>query len=241
MPQANVFQSMNEAFGTLQGFDEQRTRNRAGRMYAKGDPRAASNALAQGGMIEDAAVLDTNIQRREQMMSEEQREAAAARTDFMLRGVEMLRQIPAEERPRAMQQMAPTLSQLFPPEVVQQLMQGDMSDRGLEAFRAALGGEAERLQLFNTRQGVVGVNPRSGDANMLFEAPDDPTAPPGYRWTEDNNLEAIPGGPADPGVVGRVAASRRAPRQGGGSGGQRSSGGQRQSAPSRPSRPWERF
>lgn len=239
MAQANPFEAMQGARNALDGYWTDRTMTRAGRAYSGGDPQGAANALAEGGMVAEAASLEGATARRDATQAEAEREAMASRADFLLRGVQMLRQIPYERRREAFGQLAPALQQMLPPEVVQQLSAADMTDQALNAFATSLGAEAERLQLFNTRQGVVGVNPRTGDANMLFEAPDDPTAPPGYRWTDDNNLEAIPGGPADPRVVGARAAAGRAPR--GGGGGQRQPSGQGQPAPARTSRPWERF
>lgn len=43
-----------------------------------------------------------------------------------------------------------------------------------------------------------------------WRPPERPTAPPGYRPTQDGGLEPIPGGPSDPTAAERLAAARRA-------------------------------
>lgn len=241
--QANPFDAMSQSFNVLQGAWDQGTRNQAGRAYAEGDARGASNALARGGMVQEAADLDYRGQQREGLISDQERAAASERTTILMRGVQALQTVPYEQRAQVWEQIAPSLEGLMPPEIIQQLGAADKSDQNLSAFGAAIGQEAERLQLFSTRDGIVGVDPR-GEARMVHEvAPEEPNAPAGYRWTADGALEVIPGGPADPRVVGARAAAGRAParpRSSGGGGGSRPSGGSAPaSAPAR--KPWERF
>lgn len=235
MAQANVFNAMNQSRNVLDDFWADRTSMQAGRAYADGDENGAVNALASGGMVGDAVELEERFARRDASQAEASREEQAARADFMLRGVEMLRQIPYEQRGQAFQQLRPALVQMLPPEVIQQLSGADMSDESLSAFATALGAEAEQLQLFNTPQGVVGVNRRSGESRVIHERPEQPRdAPQGYRWTEDDRLEPIPGGPADPAQAGRLSGARRAPAGGARAGSQSARGG---AQPSRSSLP----
>lgn len=235
--QANPLNALNQMYGTLQAFDQDRTRTRAGRAYAGGDARGASSALAEGGLVQEAADLDYRGAQQERIASEQEIEAASQRATVLMRGVQALQQVPYEQRQQVWQQLAPSLSGLMPPEIIQQLEQADKSDQNLAAFGAALGQEAERLQLFQTRAGdIIGVNPTTGDNRVVYDGPEQaPDAPNGYRWTADGSLEAIPGGPADPRVTSSLAASRRAPPRGrsGGSSG----GGSRPAAPSRPATP----
>lgn len=233
--QANPLNALNQMYGTLQAVGDDRTRTQAGRAYAGGDARGAANALASGGLAQEAADLEYRGQQREGLISDQEREAAADRTTALMQGVAALQGVPYEQRGQVWQQIAPMLDGLMPPEIIQQLGSADMSDQNLAAFGAAIGQEAERLQLFQTRAGdIVGVNQRTGDNRVVYDGPEpDPTAPAGYRWTADGALEAIPGGPADPRVAGGLAASRRAPPRARSSGGSRPSGGPRPSAPAR--------
>lgn len=227
MTQANPLNAMGQMFGTLQGFSEQRARNQAGRAYAGGDARGAANALASGGLSQEAAELEYAQTRREALLNEQERAQAEQRVTFLRRGVSALQAVPYEQRNQAFDQLAPQLEPLVGPEVMAQLRAADKSDAALAAFGAAIGQEAQRLQLFQTRQGdIVGVNPQTGEQRMVYDGPEQtPDAPNGYRWTADGSLEAIPGGPADPRVAGGLAASRRAPSRGSSGGGSRRSGG----------------
>lgn len=245
--QANPFTAMGQSFNALQGAWDQRTRNQAGRAYASGDRQGAANALAQGGMSEEAASLEYRGQQREALISAEERRAAEMTTTAMLRGVEALKGVPYEQRNQYFEQMAPVLAQVLPPEVIENLRGADKSDQALGMFGTALGAEAERLQLFQQANGgdIVGVSQTTGRERSRIQGPGPaPQAPPtGYRNLPDGSMEAIPGGPADTSVVARRAAAGRAPprgRSGGGSRGGSSSGAPAAAAtPSR--RPWERF
>lgn len=57
--QANVFDAFGRSYNALQGAWDQRTRNQAGRAYAAGDLAGATNALASGGMLEQAGAMRT--------------------------------------------------------------------------------------------------------------------------------------------------------------------------------------
>ena len=59
--QANVFDAFGQAYNALQGAWDQRTRNQAGRAYAAGDMEGATNALASGGMFEQAGAMRTQL------------------------------------------------------------------------------------------------------------------------------------------------------------------------------------
>jgi hypothetical protein len=63
-------------------------------------------------------------------------------------------------------------------------------------------------EFYNTRDGVVRVG-QDGMGELVYQSSQE--APTGYRYGEGGNLEYIPGGPADPRVMGAAAASRRAP------------------------------
>lgn len=213
----------------------QRTRRQAGNALAGGDYAGASNALLQGGMLQEGLTVQ-NAERSRQTADREQQRTA------ILAVVTGLRHLPPEQRAAQLQAIAPRLSVYgVTPEQLATVTPQDLSDQGLDSLIATMGGEVPRAQAFNTRDGIVERDPYGGGYNMAYEVEQEPNAPQGYRWTADGALEAIPGGPADPRVAGGLAASRRAPpRPRSGGGGSRPSGGSaRPAAPSR--KPWERF
>lgn len=211
---------------------DRRTMQQAGNALASGDTRSAIDTFNRAGMIGEAGAI-------EQRNVAEKTQHRAAQQAAVISGATGLLYVPPEQRMQTFRQrIAPVLRQTGVPEdAIARVADGDLSDETLRGLIRSLGGEIEGTQTFNTRQGVIERDPYRGDYQMGFEVEQDPNAPPGYRWTEDNNLEAIPGGPADPSVVGRVAASRRAPRQVGGQRSSGQSGGQRQSAPRAPFNP----
>lgn len=76
--QADPFDAMGRSFNALQGAWDQGTRNQAGRAYAGGDVTGATNALAQGGMLGEAAVMRTH-QRTEETRARAGQTAEALR------------------------------------------------------------------------------------------------------------------------------------------------------------------
>ncbi|MGA7712488.1 MAG: hypothetical protein WCA81_11345 [Rhizomicrobium sp.] len=57
--------------------------------------------------------------------------------------------------------------------------------------------------------GVAGFDPRTGQPVSNFQAP--PSAPLGYRYDGNGNLQYIPGGPANPSQAGSLAGASRVP------------------------------
>jgi hypothetical protein len=78
--QANVFDAFGKSYNALQGAWDQRTRNQAGRAYAAGDMAGATNALASGGMLEQAGAMRT------QMRADEGRTRGASMTGALRSG-----------------------------------------------------------------------------------------------------------------------------------------------------------
>jgi len=103
---------------------------------------------------------------------------------------------------------------------------GSLSDAGdVLNFAKAAKPEPVNPQILNTRRGIFQYTPGQG-LSPLQEFEDEQNAPVGYRWRGEQ-LEYIPGGPADPHVAGGLAGARRAPPR------------PRQSAA--PSGPWQRY
>jgi len=76
-----------------------------------------------------------------------------------------------------------------------------------EGTLAALAG-APKYQYQRAADGsIISVNSITNEAETVYEGT--PRAPSGYQYGEDGALTYIPGGPADPDVVGRQAGVRR--------------------------------
>lgn len=219
------------------GMRENRNAREIGGLLQAGDTQGAVDYAYGQGDIRTAGAL-------QRQLSDQEKAEAEQRVEVLSGGVRALLSVPAEQRPQVLAQLEPQLAGIFDPGTLSQLRTADLSDQSLQAFGAALGVEAQRLQLFQTRSGdIVGVNPTTGEQSVVYDGPEPtPQAPNGYRWTQEGALEAIPGGPADPRVAGGLAASRRAPPRGSSGGSRRSGGSSRPAAPAAPSRkPWERF
>lgn len=227
---SNPWDSFQQGMMTGQRFGsdlrERRNAREIGGMMSSGDVEGARGLAYQQGDLRTGQAIDRQL-------SEAERAQAERRTEALAGGIRYLRTVPADQRPQAFAQMRGQLGAIFEPELLDQLAGADMSDQALNAFGAALGEEATRMQLFQTRSGdIVGVNPASGDNRVIYDGPEQQEAAPnGYRWTAEGSLEAIPGGPADTSVVSARAAAGRAPPRGRSSGGGRSGGAPR-AAPS---------
>lgn len=230
--QANPFDAMGQSFNALQGAWDQGTRNQAGRAYASGDQRGAANALAEGGMPQDAADLEYRGQQREALLSAEDRHMVEARTTALMRGLQALQGVPYEQRNQVFEQMAPMLAEIMPPDAIAQLRTADKSDAALGAFGTALGAEAERLQLFQLPNGgdIVGVSQATGRERSRIAGPGPDPLDQEYRRAQIDAQRALTGQRQ---TSASVAQSRES-RQGRGSsgGGSRSSGGSIAPSPS---------
>lgn len=235
--QANPFNAMGQSFNALQGAWDQGTRNQAGRAYAGGDARGAANALATGGLVQDAADLEYRGQQREALMSEQDRKTAADRTEALMRGLQGLQRVPYDQRNQLFEQMAPMLAQMMPPEIIEQLRTADKSDAALGAFGTALGAEAERLQLFQLPNGgdIVGVSQATGQERSRIAGPGPDPLDQEYRRAQIDAARALAGQRQTSATV----AQSRESRQGRSGGGARSGAPRAAAAPAR--KPWERF
>lgn len=234
--QANPFDAFGQVHNALQGAWDQRTRNQAGRAYASGNARGAVNALAEGGQTQEAADLEYRGSQREALLSEQDRAAATERTQALMRGLQALQGVPYEQRNAVFEQMAPMLSSIMPPEIIEQLRTADKSDQNLAAFGTAVGVEAERLQLFQQRDGgdIIGVSQRNGREVSRIAGPGPDPLDAEYKRAQIAAMQAQ--------VPLRQAQAERAARPPAARGGGRSGGGSapRTAAPAaRP--PWERF
>lgn len=212
-----------------------RTNRATGNALQAGDYAGAAAAQFEGGNVEGGMAVQAAGGRAQAASRDEQRSAIAAAVSGLLH-------VPVEQRQAMLQsRIAPVFQQLGLGEYLTQISPEDLSDQSLRGLAASLGGEVPQRTTFNTRDGIVERDPFSGDYTMGYQVkPAEQAAPIGYRWVEGGGLEAVPGGPADPRVIGSRAAAGRAPQRprSGGVSAPRSSG-PRVTAPSRP--PWERF
>lgn len=233
--QANPFDAFGQVHNALQGAWDQRTRNQAGRAYASGDARGAVNALAEGGQTQEAADLEYRGSQREALLSEQDRAAATERTTALMRGLQALQGVPYEQRQQVWSQIAPALQGIMPPEIIQQLGAADMSDQNLAAFGTAIGQEAERLQLFQQRDGgdIIGVSQRTGQERSRIAGPGPDPLDAEYKRAQIDAMRAQ--------VPLRQAQAERAARPPAARGGGRSGGAAPRTAAPAARPPWERF
>jgi hypothetical protein len=168
--------------------------------YGK-DPKAARQAAFEAG--DQQQVMDFD------KMDATQREATAANAKRAYAIVNKLGEMPYEQRKAAWQRLAPALSDELgiPPETLAAV---DPSDEWIVAKKIEGAEFEEKAKTFQTKGGDI-VSVDGDGAEVIYDNPNDATAPPGYRFTPDGNLQAIPGGPADPGQAGRLAGAKRAP------------------------------
>ena len=190
-------------------------------MYrARGDRTYAGQIAARdytGAAATAGQYGDTQgAERAQGLGTDQQKQQAEQRTEALIAGIRYLQSFPEETRPQAFAQMRSQLSTIFEPEMLDQLSGADMSDQSLNAFGAAIGAEAERLQLFQTRSGdIVGVSQRTGREGSRISAPAeafDPMdgAPQGFRWADEQRSRLVP----IPGYIegrSQISAAGRAP------------------------------
>lgn len=179
-------------------------------MYGK-DAKGAREAAFQAG--DQAQVMDFD------KMDATQREATAAAAKRTFAIVGKLGEMPYEQRKAAWERLAPALSDELGIDAAT-LAAVDPTDEWIVAKKIEGAEFEEKAKTFQTKGGDI-VSVDGDGAEVIYDNPNDATAPPGYRFTPDGNLQAIPGGPADPRQAGALAGSKRAPRVGrrGGGGG----------------------
>jgi hypothetical protein len=210
----NALASVQEGYDFAQGLRDRRTQNIAGNALAGGDYTGAKNALYQGGMIEQGQQLDQqqslNSYRNAQAQNlgqDNERAAAKDKLEMLGKLATGLRRVPAEARKQVYSTTVRGVLQHmnFPPEVLSQLDNAELSDQELDAFSQQVGGELQKLTLFNTTEGIVGVNPTSGDAKNLY--PMQPKTQGEYRpaTAQEKAAYGIPGDvPAQMGPNGKI-------------------------------------
>ena len=204
----------------IQGIMSRRTNMQAGRAYAGGDRQGAAAMLAQGGNIDDARVIQNDIQgdERQAMLDQQAAEqqtyqrgrdkttdqAAQAERNYttLKRITGGLRGYDEGQRLPQLQRVLPIFEQLgLPVEQFAALTEDQLNNAGLDMFE----GELDKQWTFHnlTGGGLARSNARTGEVKTMIE----PAAkPPGtYIPTPDGT-----GWMVNP-LVGQAAAARRAP------------------------------
>lgn len=241
MTPVNPLAAFSESYQILEGLAQDRAKRQAGNALAQGDYGAASGALLGRGML-DAGMGVQRYQRDEQdrmatqqrQLSEQQRAAAGERVQFLMRAAQTLRGIPADQRGQVLQsQVLPAMQNLpgFDPDMLAQIAQSDLSDQSLDTFSQALGAEAQKYQLFQTRGGdIVRVPVGGGEGGLAYEAPQKPQEPEyvegpdgiyertSQGWKKVANFGPAPRAPQRSGGGGGAPAAAPAPARSYGSG-----------------------
>jgi hypothetical protein len=211
----NPLAAFRDGYNTVQGFRDQQTKMQAGNALAGGNYQAGANALLQGGMLGDGMDVMQAGQARDTAAADAAKLRQGEGLKAILDGGQSLLRIPAEQRAAVYQsQIVPLLqSRGVPDELLQQMGQSTFTDQELQTFVGGLGGVLQQpeWQILNMGDGgAYAVDKADPTKRQTLFEPRAPSAPAGYRWN-GNNMEFIPGGPADPSVSGGLAASRRAP------------------------------
>lgn len=162
--------ALGRGFNLAQGMDQSRARRQAGTALAGGDRAGARNALGGAGMLAEVEALDANDRRARQEQTQAEQQAREQMQQFLLRGATALRRAPEAQRGEVYQMLRPTLAQIYPADVMQQIDRAPLTDESLDSLLASLGAETQR---FNTSRAVVEVGP-GGNVRTLYETPRDP-------------------------------------------------------------------
>ena len=237
--------ALSDGFNQQQMMAQSRARRVAGNALAGGDAAAAMSALGGAGDLAGQRQIGADMTRDADQMRERAEAERREKLTFILQGAEGLLQAPPDQRREIYTTtLRPVLQQMgYTDDVLAQLDSSEMSDAQLRALVTAVGGEVRPVTANDRAAGgnILRPDPYTGEYVPVYTAPvAAPAAPAGYRMTADGNMEYIPGGPADPRVVGTRAAAGRAPprpRSGrvGGSARPGSSGAARPAPPVNPS------
>lgn len=218
----NPLAAFREGYGTLESMAQDRASRQAGNALAQGDYQGAQGALYGRGMLTEGMGVQRQqmaVQDRQagQQEAEQKARAAAAAQSLEVLGnvTQAALQVPPEQRAEWFRTQAVPQLQGLPgvtPETLQELMDPahDWSDQALNAYRALIGQEAEKLTMFNLGdgQGVAAFDSRGQRVEGAgYTPPPDPNAD-----LERQRLEAqIAALQAQTGLRGAQAARARRP------------------------------
>lgn len=176
---ANILADFQTGQDFVGGLVQGRAKRQAGAKLARRDYGGAAEDLYGAGMLRDgAAVQDAQDQVAEgqrQIEDEDRKrqlEDAKERVIFAKQVAESLGQVPMDQRDTAFESVIPTFEAMgLPVEAIDKMRSAPKDDNTLRMFGANLDNE---LKLFSTRDGIVAVQPRTGDARLTYKVTPDP-------------------------------------------------------------------
>jgi hypothetical protein len=234
--------ALSDGFNQQQAMAQSRARRVAGNALAGGNTAGAMSALGGAGDLQGQRVLQSDMTAEADAMRERESAERTEKLKFILQGAEGLLQAPPDQRREIYTKtLRPVLEQMgYPPEVLAQLDDADMSDAQLRSLVTAVGGEVGAVTANDRMSGgnVIRPDRYTGEYATVYDAPAAaPNIPTGWMLNEDGSVQPRPG------LIegqGRLAAAGRAPprpRSGrvGGSARPGSSGAARPAPPVNPS------
>jgi hypothetical protein len=217
MPSQAFANSYNFQIQNGQRLRENMLARQAGGMMADGDTEGARNALYRGGQLEAGGQLDQQIGARERAQAEGWERLTKGIGTLIERGMD-------PQQAWAIGHGFAGRLQIDPAQLEQEKALYDQNPQAWAVMRGRQAAEA-KTRVIQSGRYTAGLDEATGKELWRHELPADAAGnhiPQGYRPTADGSgLEAIPGGPADPRVAGRLSASKRAPVRGRSGGGGR--------------------
>lgn len=183
----NPLAAFADSYQLLEGLAQDRTRRQAGNALAQGDYQGASGALLGRGMFDEGMGVQElqqgqrdRMAEQEKQLSEQQKAAAKERAGRGIAILTRMRSLPPEQIDANYQSfLRPYLAETLPPEMLARIDAQPKTPENVDLLLTALGAEAEKLDVYNTKGGIVGV--QGGEARMIYEAPQKPVERPRQR------------------------------------------------------------
>lgn len=206
--------ALSDGFGQQQAMAQSRARRVAGNALAGGNTAGAMSALGGAGDLQGQRVLQSDMTAEADAQRERESSERTEKLKFILQGAEGLLQAPSDQRREIYQTtLRPVLEQMgYPPEVLAQLDDADMSDAQLRSLVTAVGGEVDAVTANDRMSGgdVIRPDRYTGVYSTVYDAPvAPPSLPTGYRRKADGS-----GMELDPDYLEgqqRLSGARRAP------------------------------
>jgi hypothetical protein len=205
--------ALSDGFNQQQMIAQGRARRVAGNALASGNTAGAMSALGGAGDLQSQRVLQSDMTAEADAMREREAAERTEKLRFILQGAEGLLQAPPDQRREIYTStLRPVLEQMgYPPEVLAQLDDADMSDAQLRSLVTAVGGEVGAVTANDRMSGgnVIRPDRYTGEYATVYDAPAAaPNIPTGWMLNEDGSIQPRPG------LIegqGRLAAAGRAP------------------------------
>lgn len=176
---ANILSDFQDGQDFVSGLVQTGARRQAGAKLANRDYSGAAGDLYGAGMLKEGASvqgLQDDQEDRALSLADDERKQhlteATQRVGFMKQVAQSLGQVPDEKRNEAFEHVVPAFQSMgLPDEVIEKMRAAPKDNATLQAFGATLDNE---LKLFSTRDGIVAVQPKTGDARLTYKVTPDP-------------------------------------------------------------------